>query len=410
MKKLFLSLVVSLFAFSFAETITNIEYNGLRKTNENYALTFVEKFRGMDSSEINEKDVEAALQVTGLFEKITVEVSGESIFIDVIEKHYIMPVPFVMYSSEGVQGGMFFMNMNAFGRQDMIVSGVHGSMNGFNVLGIFTKRQRGYTPGFTLSLSGISGTDYYTDSCTETIVEYDRITFATGISVDYNFLKYLNFSLGVKHRFLTAYEDPSADQVYYVERSGGLFDFQSVNPEVSFVVASHPKWNGYFSYSSRAGVSVTQYNIFNKDGYESAVTEQFFINGKIPLFTDRLLGSVNFTGAKVINPNLNLLFNKGKLGVSVIPSKYHTDEAFAGSASLEFSLRKYSFGQVSAYAVYEGVYLNDLCEDNARYHHGPGGGLRLYLSKLAIPAMALGGVYNLTDNLFQFAFSIGVSM
>ena len=41
--------------------------------------------------------------------------------------------------------------------------------------------------------------------------------------------------------------------------------------------------------------------------------------------------------------------------------------------------------------------------------HGPNGGVRFYLAKIAFPALAMGLAYNVTNNYWQFSASMGVS-
>ena len=82
---------------------------------------------------------------------------------------------------------------------------------------------------------------------------------------------------------------------------------------------------------------------------------------------------------------------------------------YAGlSAGLEKYLFKFRWGTVAFSLLYEAVYSSGELLQH-QFDHGPAAFIKMYFSRIAIPAVALGVTYNADKNYFQFAFNIGVA-
>ena len=67
---------------------------------------------------------------------------------------------------------------------------------------------------------------------------------------------------------------------------------------------------------------------------------------------------------------------------------------------------------ISLYSDYQVVYAQDFeltGDGDYEFCHGPNGGAKFYLAKIAVPALAMGVSYNVTKNYWQFAAAVGVS-
>ena len=55
------------------------------------------------------------------------------------------------------------------------------------------------------------------------------------------------------------------------------------------------------------------------------------------------------------------------------------------------------------------AYFDIFDEGDYEFHHGPNGGAKIYLAKIAFPALAMGVSYNVRKNYWQFAAAMGMS-
>jgi hypothetical protein len=94
--------------------------------------------------------------------------------------------------------------------------------------------------------------------------------------------------------------------------------------------------------------------------------------------------------------------------VNILPSAFTARHFAGGSLGLEKHLYKFSFGSLSALASWQAVWTEGSVL-GGRFDQGPAGGVSLYLSRIAIPALAVGAAYNITAAYFQFSFSMGMS-
>jgi hypothetical protein len=95
--------------------------------------------------------------------------------------------------------------------------------------------------------------------------------------------------------------------------------------------------------------------------------------------------------------------------VDILPMDYSALHYAGFSAGLEKYIVKVKWGTLSALASWQCVFSQGPVSDNkVEFNHGPFGGLRFYLSRIAIPAFVTGLAYNVTTGLYQFSFSVGM--
>lgn len=83
------------------------------------------------------------------------------------------------------------------------------------------------------------------------------------------------------------------------------------------------------------------------------------------------------------------------------------DQYAGGSILLEYAFFDFGGGAVSSLVQYElGGYQHNKNDWNV--YTGPGAGLRLYLKKIAMPAIGLDIAYNTINNNFLFSFILGI--
>jgi hypothetical protein len=94
--------------------------------------------------------------------------------------------------------------------------------------------------------------------------------------------------------------------------------------------------------------------------------------------------------------------------VNILPQTYSAVDYSSLSAELEKSLYKFKWGLISISAGYQIVYSNSELLRN-QFDHGPVAMAHLFLNRVAIPAIGLGGAYNVSKNTWQYAFNVGMN-
>jgi hypothetical protein len=97
-------------------------------------------------------------------------------------------------------------------------------------------------------------------------------------------------------------------------------------------------------------------------------------------------------------------------GFRTLPFKATTaDHWISAAASVDIPTLKTSWAVIMISPYFEvGQYGNDLIPPRPFY--GPGIGSRVYLRKIAIPAMGVDVAYNLYDAFWSFSITVGVQM
>ncbi len=197
-----------------------------------------------------------------------------------------------------------------------------------------------------------------------------------------------------------------------VSRTSGSFavpndDGFYINPQMGFRL-SQSDWDGYFL--SQKSLSMSFEYSYGLDGPSYYTLS---INGQLeqPLFPE-LLGGLKgwLRSALHYSPGVPPLFESGasSVNIDILPSSFSAKNYIGGSAGLEKSLFVFSMGTLSVLASYQAVFSDGPLLGES-IDHGIAGGVRMYLSKIAMPALGVGISYNVAASYFQANFSLGMS-
>jgi hypothetical protein len=119
---------------------------------------------------------------------------------------------------------------------------------------------------------------------------------------------------------------------------------------------------------------------------------------------------LNFKAGGIWSPHAPILQESppSTAQVSILPSGYRARNYAGTSLGLEKYIFKFSSGTLSALLSWQAVWSDGSILKN-QADQGIAGGISFYLSRLAIPALAVGGAYNITAHYFQGSFSLGMS-
>ncbi len=389
MKRIITLLLLLLLAAGllFAQEITEIRVSGLRKTNESFITDNLSSYIGKDEKSVDVKAIETALRSSNLFTNIRIEVKDGVIEIHLEEKLSFIPLPFVSFSSSSLYGGLMLLNMNAFGKGGTLVAGGFFSDSSASVMSMYS------IPGKSLKKPGYSLSSSFSIAETSFVnledVEYysvENTRFSLGGSLNFPINKTVYTSVGTGYR-----------QYFTDSKDLGMGN-------LSFTIGyNKPSFDGYFlsSNSLKASCSIG----LDTDGEfsENVELSTYLMHTIVPGL--RAIGNLSAE----YTHNRDLLLSPAGLRSSILPSGVVTDRFVEGSATLEKAYKKDKTKTVSGYAMYDAVYLNDNFDDELHFQQGVGVGMRIYLEKVAFPALALGLVYNITEDRMEVNGSLGIS-
>lgn len=385
-------------------TVTKINFLGLKKTKDFYIQSKVKKFLNTSVEDFDLHGLETTLQLENLFDNIEISMkeisSGEaSVEISVKEKITFIPLPFAMYSDSGFMGGLMVMDTNAFGVKDMFVFGGLYSKSQILGMAMFSKPPKANgIPGFTVSVSSSKNTNTLVNLEKDDVLEYDALSFSSSLAITERIGEFNQISLG------GFFKSISTDQVDDYPKIDSL---NSAGISASYGI-SKSDWNGWFMSNVGAGVSAGMSLYSSKSDYKYAKTLSANFQFQHPII-DRMRFYSAASAFYGKDQHISSYSGGGAGAVTILPGDFRTQEIAGANAGIELALVKGKIGTLSVYGDYQVVSAQDF-DDEFCFMHGPNGGIRVYLAKIAFPALALGLSYNITKHYTQFAAAFGISM
>ncbi|MCL2801387.1 MAG: hypothetical protein FWD28_06490 [Treponema sp.] len=397
----FVLLAVPVYSQDITETITSIEIIGLTRTKLQAAKYPLEKFIGQERSAFDQNEVFAAIKNTSVLEPISAELieteDGLILQVTVEEKWTLFPFPMIFAGSGETIYGLFLYEANAFGLRDMaVIGGMFGSF-GYRLIAIYnhTPNRKGI-PGFNCLITFSSQEHESTDRYETIQSRFDADRFRVSLGINYSF-----------NDTFTGLFNASFSNIIIKESSN------AVNPpaEGSMVIGFSPglsirssNWDGYFLSQQSLSLDY-RYNLaIEGDSYHQAEYSGIFEYSIIPGFR------MCIKSGGMWKSSLQPLFEEGaqKSQVSILPRNYSAIYYTGFSAGLEKYIYKNQWGILSVMAAYQCVFSFKV-NSNLEFDHGIFGGMFFYLSRLALPAIGVGGAYNFTSGVYKFNFSAGMS-
>jgi outer membrane protein assembly factor BamA len=317
------------------------------------------------------------------------------------EKWTLLPIPFAGARNDGsAYGGLAVLESNFLGYNKKIYGGGIFSLSGWQ--GIFGYSDPWFfSPDFSFSFMFTGG-----------INERKLVTERDTVYQDYRTTDFIirsglfrkvtdSLTLGAAAGFLDRSVDkdfgsrPTAppDSVRFI--SGGFsFQYQDLFYDRILIYGFTLQTQYLFNFSALEDIkSYNEYDLTAR--YQKAVWDRCRLNFSV-------LG-IYIPGAPLVQER-----SAGGKIFKTLPNGLIADAAVQGQASLEFAAVDFSSGVVTLLGSYEaGVFSLD--ESSPSYTHGPGVGLRVYLSKIAIPAFGVDIYYNVKTGKSYFSINAGVS-
>ncbi|MDR1930457.1 MAG: hypothetical protein LBQ44_07495 [Treponema sp.] len=375
--------------------ITSVEVSGLKRTKPRITDYALEKFIGREGETLDLNEVKAAVIDTGVLEPVSVElVRGEEgliLTVQVEEKWSLFPIPIATITSGGANFGLLLMDTNAGGLKDQAaVGGMYGS-DGWMAMLMYrnTPDRRGF-PGWNAAFFYNRRNQGNQSRWGETLRSYEAVLLSGRLGLDYPLTDHLNLSFNLSLTDLAI-----TKRLFNAPESG----YRTIGfaPGLSL---RYSNWDGYL-LSERSLSFAYGYKL----ALEGSSGHEFQIRGNygVSLVPGFLL---KLRGGGVLRPGGDAL-SESALYQGILPANFYALNYAAVQGGLEKYLFKFRMGTLSATASWQFVLSSSLLS-GLNFDHGPAGGIRFYLSRLAIPALDFGAAYNMVTGIPQFSLNLGM--
>ena len=404
--------IIALFLFSFAIfgkelKLTNISVNGLSRTKMSTVLNITGLETGMKVDENTADKVRQKLLEPGIFRNdisvFLTEKENEAAEIDITlyDRWTFIPLPVGFVSNDSWLAGAVVIESNLLGLNQALVAGtfISGeSIQGFGAWSIPNFNESNNSFGISASYN-FSLEEYLDVSGENTLASFDKSEFSTRIRTGNAFLSILNYE------FSTGFE--------WLKRENTQDIFNNFNNNQWFWQNSFSlDWDNlyYMSFFNR-GWSIDLKNTLHT-AFQDTRTEPevaFSLSRNFVLLDRHLLKAKIDSGWQRSKREIPILIG-GSEGSRALPTGNIAVSNYAsGIISVEPVVLKFSWGIFTTPVYYEAGLFTPHMEDERILWHGPGIGFRFYVDKVAIPALGADFTWDLKNNSFRVAVSIGGS-
>ena len=226
--------------------ITDIQFDGLKRTKEKYLKSELKHYTGKQLKDIDTHEIETELQKIGLFDSVSASIVPKQpdeamIQITLIEKWAIIPIPLLSYVDEWM-GGLIIQDVNAFGENDVFSIGAEGSKSRVKVMTSFSTPSVIGRHGLSFSASGAKDKIAVYDADKNKVLEYQSINYALSGKLNYRYTLRSSAVFGITYTF----SENRAEEGYSdFDGSKQNLDLRllSLNGKYNFEIAD---WNGWF--------------------------------------------------------------------------------------------------------------------------------------------------------------------
>lgn len=398
--------------------LREIRVEGLRRTREQVVLDLVPVRPGELVTARSVVETEEEIIDSNLFAEVAVVPERPrdapetlDLVVTVREKWTLIPLPFFLTDGSSVSGGFFLIESNLLGRNKQLITALFGGGDGISGFFAYVDPSVLGTPWNWRLSSGLgrNDSDHVLPDGTQ-VRSYTQQTASFGTGLGYRFTREIRAGAGVRVELRDTEDfDPGLDPA---EPAGGTF----VEPDVT-VQYDGTRPRGVL----RLGPEVRSRGrmVFGGDENESTAPSHRDPGWEVSAQAGY---SVPFISARegrarfLVSGGTGEMSPDDKQGISArdgfrtLPyQRTVADQWASGAAFLEVPVLDRSWGALVLSHYWEGGAFDDSAHDPV-FFGGPGGGFRVFLREVAIPAVGLDLAYNLVDPSFVFSFTIGARM
>jgi len=384
--------------------VKDIQIKGLEKTKPSVILSKCRVKPGEHLSEFKAEHLVQKLRKTNIFRDVDVYYVPEGddviINIDVKEKWSLIPMPVIKTSGDTRSFGAFVLDSNFLGYNKKLYTGGTWSNMGFNA-------QIGYIdPGilqsnFTMAVVFSGGQEIYENGSGDKDIyqEYQAQKWLCFSSLGYKFTDSITVSLTGLFRDVSIVND--YDKSFNKPESG-----QSYSQGIKIFI-NNLYYSGFFNYGFTGSLEYSRGIPLSEDtlGYNYS---KMGLNYSMKVFNTHLL-KIMCSGGASNTPDIFEERIGGITGFKTLPAeKIAADYYYSSTVLYEIPLYRFSYLNLTVASFFEqGGFKDD--DNEMEYFYGPGGGLRFYLKRIALPALGFDVAYNINTGEVLYSAAIGAS-
>ncbi len=357
------------------------------------------------------------LKKSGLFAEVDIkaadcrpdaaEVDGDNavrLILEVEDKWTLIPVPFFSSDGESVMGGLVVIESNLLGTGKQLVSGVMGGTDGLSGFAVFADPALLRSNWqFSLSASGGLGEEEIATPDGKTALTFNSESYGGSFGLGYRFGN--RFEAGFRARIeqheLGDISGPSTAGLSSAQLTDEIGESQQqlgLQARYDATVPYGALLKG-FETAARASYSFVQDS--------SAVDAQAALN--LPTTAGqrlRLLAAGGYGDRPLISEEPV----SGRDGFRTLPfGKATADDYWSAALAYDVPVLTQDWGAMVISSFYEhGWYRSSAVGEFDFY--GPGAGFRIYLRRIALPALGVDVAYNLESGRTVFSVAVGMRM
>jgi outer membrane protein assembly factor BamA len=382
--------------------ITEIRFQGLKRTKPTVLRRAVDAGPGVPYTEEVRQEIRRDLRSLGLFDRVEVEpepsaVTGDRVVVQVVvrERWTLVPIPFFTTTSGGTSGGLFVIENNLLGyNKQLITGGAYGSA-GFNGLLVYSDPAiLGSSYLGAVSLSVGRSEEEAVSLKEETLADWEADYSRGRLRLGYRFgdsLTTTTFLAARQERFKSGRLAPGANETEAAVYHGASVRYSDQNPLRYFNAGYALEIEGEYELG---GGSEREWNVAAQFSQDFLLFQDHRLRYALRAEeSDRAYWRVTRLGGTETQRTID----RGS-----VPAERYV----SGGLTYEFPVFRPDWGTFTLLGFYEGGALLEADEQ----YHGPGAGFRLYVSRVTLPALGFDLAYRGTEDIWLFSFSIGMSM
>lgn len=326
------------------------------------------------------------------------------LILEVEDKWTLIPVPFFSSDGESLMGGLIVIESNLLGTGKQLISGVMGGTEGLSGFAVFADPALlGSNYRLSLSASGGVGSEEIATPDGETALAFDNNSYGGSFGLGYRFTN--RFEAGFRARIeqheLSGISGPAAAGLSSAQLAAEIGESQQQ-------LGLEARYDATVPYGSLLkGFETAARATYSLVLDAPAIDAQASYN--LPTIAGqrlRLLAAGGYGERSVISEEPV----SGRDGFRTLPfGKATADDFWSAAVAYDVPVLTRGWGAMVISSFYEQGWYHSSAVGRFDFY-GPGAGFRIYLRRIAIPALGVDVAYNLQSGRTVFSVAVGMRM
>ena len=392
----------------YGRRICEIEVRGNDRSRDATVQRIADIETGTLLSEAAVAQARINLKKSGLFAEVDIKAAADAdqvrLILAVEDKWTLIPAPFFSSDGDSLMGGLILIESNLLGTGKQLISGAMGGSDGLSGFAVFADPALlGSNWRLSLSANGGVGSEEIATPDGETALAFDSNSYGGSFGLGYRFSS--RFEAGLRARV----EQQELGNISGPAAAG--FSASQLTDEIGEVqqqLGLQARYDATVPYGSLLqGFETAAHATYSLVQDSAAIDVQASHN--LPTIAGqrlRLLAAGGYGERLVIGEEPV----SGRDGFRTLPfGKATADDYWSVALAYDVPVLSQGWGAMVISSFYEQGWYRSSAVGQFDFY-GPGAGFRVYLRKLAIPALGVDVAYNLQSGRTVFSVAVGMQM